>query len=618
MNRTGKLVGGGRCPVTYRRRAAVGSLRSAVALATAVLAAFFGLVATGAVAGASSTLASVTGQGSTYAALAFQTWTQGAQVDDGLNVNYTSTGSPAGLSSYAVGTATFAGTEAEYTELYPNTPGANTKVPRGFAYTPDVAGAVAVMYHVALNSTGSDPVTYLHLSPLTVARIFMGIITTWTSPTISKDNKGLVLPHEQIKLDLRSGQSGTTALFYDWVKHSDPSQYATWVGANGFPPPNERVWEVDDGTSPGGFGHGGSQYNDLGGSDQQAEAIAAGTGLWSIGYDEFGYAFVYHDDVAWIENASGNWTQPYAKNIAAALKSAVLAPTTSQTLAGVYASTTPTAYPMSAYSYILYQCATTPTRPTCKGQYSSQGVINTMSKFMRYIACTGQVKMATIGYSPLPADLSQFLANAIGYMTNSAPETLTASDCDNPQFKGNLGVGATPPPDPTVGKTSLGSGPGGGGSSSSSSGGGSGASNASSSSAASSTSGSSVSSGGSASQGSGTGHAASGTSAAGTHGATTTTAAGVAAAVGSTKAGTQAVGGGTTSITPDPVVYRGPATVGPSPPWPWLVVVLLLLIPVAWVTVSLSRRRRTTQASGSDGTSSGTSSVPPLGDVDKN
>ncbi len=462
------------------------------------------------------------------------------------------------------------------------------------------------MYHVALNPTGSDPVTYLHLSPLTVARIFMGIITTWTSPTISKDNKGLVLPHKHITLDLRSSQSGTTALFYDWVKHSDPSQYAIWVASNGFPPPSERVWEVDDGQDDGqwgGFGHGDG-YNDQGGSTQQAEAIASGTGLWSIGYDEFGYAFVYHDNVAWVENASGHWTQPYAKNIAAALKSAVLAPTTSQTLVGVYNSQTPTAYPMSAYSYILYQCATTPTRPTCKGAYSSQGVVNTMSKFMRYVACTGQVKMATIGYSPLPADLSQFMANAIGYMTGQAPETLTASNCDNPQFQGNLGVGATPPPDPTAGKTSLGSGAGGGGSSSSGS---SSTSASGSSSTATSGSSSSVTAGGSTSQGAGNSTSVHGGSSSTASGVTTTTATGRAAAVGSTKSGTQAIGGGTTSITPDPTVYRGPATIGPAPPWPWLVLVLLLLIPVAWLTVSIGRRRRTGTAVGSP-----SSAVPPV------
>ena len=171
-----------------------------------------------------TTYATVNGQGSTYAALAFQQWTQAEQLQ-GLNVNYTATGSPAGLQAYQENTANFAGTEAEYSELYADTKPATvlTRVPRGFAYTPDAAGAIAIMYHVSLNATGSNPVTYLHLSRLTVAKIFLGIITNWDSPTITADNKGLVLPNEPIRVDYRTGQSGTTALFYDFVKHTDPT-----------------------------------------------------------------------------------------------------------------------------------------------------------------------------------------------------------------------------------------------------------------------------------------------------------------------------------------------------------------------------------------------------------
>src|SRR5271155_2367994 len=105
-----------------------------------------GALSVGVLAGSAgaTTYASINGQGSTYAALAFQTWTQSVQ-SQGLDVNYTATGSPAGLSAFENNTADFAGTEAEYSELGRT---GNTRVPRGFAYTPDAAGAIAVMYHV--------------------------------------------------------------------------------------------------------------------------------------------------------------------------------------------------------------------------------------------------------------------------------------------------------------------------------------------------------------------------------------------------------------------------------------------------------------------------------------
>mgnify|MGYP001156211481 CR=1 FL=1 len=62
---------------------------------------------------------------------------------------------------------------------------------------------------------------------------------------------------------------------------------------------------------------------------------------WTIGYDEFGYAKTYRTNVAWVDNAAGRWTQPYAVNIAAALTGARLRPDLSQELSGVYVNRDP-------------------------------------------------------------------------------------------------------------------------------------------------------------------------------------------------------------------------------------------------------------------------------------
>ena len=68
---------------------------------------------------------------------------------------------------------------------------------------------------------------------------------------------------------------------------------------------------------------------------------------------------------------------------------------------------------------------------------------------MRYIACEGQVNMADIGYSPLPPNLSQEVANSIGRMNGTAPEILTRENCANPRFDPNyLAPGS--PEDPLV------------------------------------------------------------------------------------------------------------------------------------------------------------------------
>jgi phosphate transport system substrate-binding protein len=56
--------------------------------------------------------------------------------------------------------------------------------------------------------------------------------------------------------------------------------------------------------------------------------------------------------------------------------------------------------------------------------------------------------MARIGYSPLPANLSQEIANSIGRLEGAAPEALNVGNCANPRFAGSLGEGSGSPPDP--------------------------------------------------------------------------------------------------------------------------------------------------------------------------
>jgi phosphate transport system substrate-binding protein len=395
----------------------------------------------------------VNGAGSTYAALAIQQWEADAQTQ-GLQVNYTPIGSPGGLTEYGQGLIDFAGTEAEFASLQVG----NVNPSRGYQYIPDVAGAVAMMYHVA--DSAGDAVTYLHLSRETIAKIFMGDICRWSDPAISADNKGLKLPNQPITVVYRGGQSGTTGLFYDFVQHTDPSLFAQWAAKNQIPT-NARIIQLD--TTPS-FACTTLALN---GSDTIAEHIASGQGLWSIGYDEFGYAKTYHVPTAWVQNQSGTYQLPYAQNISAALEAAKLRPDLSQDLSGVYVNRNPLTYPISAYSYIVTQCASAADRATCKGNYSSSGISETFTKWLRYIACDGQVNMASIGYSPLPPNLSQQIADSIARMNGKGarPETLTAGNCANPRFRGELGADSGAPADPLKSVASL-AGSGGGPSSS--------------------------------------------------------------------------------------------------------------------------------------------------------
>lgn len=382
--------------------------------------------------------AKINGSGSTYVALAMQQWVADAQTN-GLSVNYLPTGSPQGLTQFGQNLIDFAGTEAEYSAL--GTSSGSDQ--RGYQYVPDVAGAVAIMYNV--DDKAGRQVDYLHLSRQTIARIFIGDISNWSDPAIAADNGGLELPSQPITVVYRGGQSGTTALFYDFVQHIIPDKFSAWAARNQLPT-SVRIIQLD--TSPT-FAPKTQAFS---GSDQIAQHVASSSGKWAIAYDEFGYAKTYHAPAAWVQNQAGQWVLPYAQNISAALEAAQLRPDLSQELSGVYASTNPEAYPISAYSYMVTQCAPSAQRATCKGAYANPGVTETLHKWMRYIACEGQVNMARIGYSPLPANLSQELVNSIARMEGTGAETLDAGNCVNPRFKGSLGSGAASPKDPLAGR----------------------------------------------------------------------------------------------------------------------------------------------------------------------
>lgn len=387
----------------------------------------------------------ITGSGSSYVGPAMNDWQNGAN-SRGIPVNYSSYSSPAGVNQYGDRTVDFGATEAEVTSLQAAGGGGFSAQNRGYQYVPDVAGAVAVMYNVT--DAGGGTVDYLHLDRQTIGRIFSRDITRWSDPAITATNGGKPLPDQPITLLGRTGQSGTTALFYDFIAKSAPTAYSAFVQRNAA----NGMGNLPDGVRPIQLptqGPDATWYRLFSDSEQIATAISSKSVPFSIGYDEFAYALRYKAPTAWVENGAGKYTKPYAENIAAALKHAHLRPDLSQDLDEVYTSATePGAYPISAYSYVMIPC--TNGRDTCRGGYGDQGKTDSVTAFLEYVACDGQVNMARIGYSPLPPNLSQEMMNANARLTGNPAKQLNAGNCTNPTFQGNLGAGASSPPDPFI------------------------------------------------------------------------------------------------------------------------------------------------------------------------
>ena len=84
----------------------------------------------------------------------------------------------------------------------------------------------------------------------------------------------------------------------------------------------------------------------------------------------------------------------------------------SQGLEAVYANPNPDAYPISAYSYLVTQCAAGD-RPNCLGRNSRPGKIKTLDEWMATWPARASTRWpGGQGYAPLPPQLSQEIANA--------------------------------------------------------------------------------------------------------------------------------------------------------------------------------------------------------------
>ena len=395
-----------------------------------------------ALAPAANAFTQITGSGSTYVGPAMSDWQRGASAR-GIPVNYSSLGSPTGVNQFGDRTVDFGATEAEVSSLKAAGGGGQSAEQRGYQYVPDVAGAVAVMYNV--KDAAGTQVDYLHLTRAVIGRIFSRDITRWSDPAITATNGGKALPDQPITLLGRTGQSGTTALFYDFIAQSAPGPYQSFVTRNagtgiGALPPGVRPIQLPT------RGPDAEWYRLFADSEQIATGIKSGNVPYSIGYDEFSYALRYKVPTVWVENQAGEYKQPFAENIAAALTAAELRPDLSQKLDKVYTNPDPKTYPISAYSYVMMPCTTG--RDTCRGGYGDQAKTDTMTAFLEHIACDGQVNMAKVGYSPLPTNLSQEMMNANARLTGQPAKQLNAGNCANPTFHGGLGAGASSPPDP--------------------------------------------------------------------------------------------------------------------------------------------------------------------------
>jgi ABC-type phosphate transport system substrate-binding protein len=380
-----------------------------------------------AVPGQASSYVTISGSGSSWAAVALDQWAADVQ-PDGLTVNFNPDGSAAGRTDYMQGSQVdFAASDPPFRNGDDELAGTGAENPSyGYSYVPDVGGGTAFMYHLTYDG---HRITNLRLSEATLMEIFTGQITNWDDPRIERDYGG-PLPDEPIIPVVRSDGSGATYFFTRWMSKVFPNQWDAFCQkvkpGIALPCPQTEFYPSS------GWNSNVKAEN---GSNNVATYITSSYGEGSIGYDEYAYALNSNCPVVALENPAGYYVLPSASNVAVALTQAQINEDPSsknflqQNLDSVYTYTDPRSYPLSSYSYLIVP----------NGQSNppifNNSIGKSLSFFIDYYLCQGQQQAAPLGYSPLPINL----VRGAFLQVNRIPGTVGGysgnySNCNNPTF----------------------------------------------------------------------------------------------------------------------------------------------------------------------------------------
>ena len=194
---------------------------------------------------------------------------------EGFTLNYTSSGSGAGVSEFIGGQTDFGGSDSPLNAEKGEVEKAKQRCGGADAWNlPAVFGPIAVTYNVP----GVDG---LALDGPTLGKIFNGAVNTWNAPEIAALNAGKTLPGDKINVIFRSDESGTTDNFQ---KYLDAASDGAWGKGAGK-------------TFNGGVGEGAK------GNEGTSAAIKNTPG--SITYNEWSYATKQGLQIADIVTSAG-------------------------------------------------------------------------------------------------------------------------------------------------------------------------------------------------------------------------------------------------------------------------------------------------------------------------
>src|SRR5215467_3452759 len=315
--------------------------------------------ATTLVTGVAAQTLQINGAGATFPAPIYTKWfSEYNKLHGNVEINYQPLGSGAGIRQVTNQTVFFGASDG------PMNNEQLQAAPGKILHIPTVLGAVVPVYNIP----GSK--AELKFTGPVLADIFLGKITKWNDPAITKLNPGVTLPGTDITVVHRSDASGTTYIWTDYFAKISP-EWKSKVGVN---------TSVNWPTGVGGKG-----------SEGVTGVVTQSPG--SISYVELVYALQNKISYGSVQNAAGEFLKGSVQSVTAA--AAAAAPTMPADFrVSITNAPGKGAYPISSFTWLLLN-----ENPKNKAQAKA------MNDFVKWAITDGQKYATDLGYAPLPANV---------------------------------------------------------------------------------------------------------------------------------------------------------------------------------------------------------------------
>lgn len=307
------------------------------------------------------------GAGATFPYPVYARWAEAYQRAFGVQIDYEPVGSGAGVERLAGGHVDFGASDV------PLSPEELQRI--GAMQFPSVIGGVVPVVNLSGVKSGQ-----LRLTGPVLADIYLGKVSKWNDPALTRLNPDLGLPSSHITVVHRSEASGTTHLWSDFLARSSTA-WRMNVGVG-----KTLAW-------PAGV-------IEVAASGNEGVAAAVQRTRASIGYVEYAYASQHHLSTASLRNHDGQFVTADPLSFAAAAVQARWREEADlqQSLIDLPG---PQTWPVVSASHVLLR-----TRP----QHPERTLA--VLKFLDWALTQGQPLAAELGYLPLPDAAARLVEQA--------------------------------------------------------------------------------------------------------------------------------------------------------------------------------------------------------------